>query len=89
MNTPATPRVTTNLAPGERDELHALVHHQRYPRTDLDADPLVGEALTALTRCRTGVNAPGDETKPRETLDFCDELRRAATWFQDRARRGT
>ncbi|HEX4805183.1 MAG TPA: hypothetical protein VFU94_04720 [Conexibacter sp.] len=60
----------------------------RHAPIDPAADALVNEALIALARWRADLDAAGDEANPRETLYFCDELRRTATWLQDRARRG-
>jgi hypothetical protein len=60
----------------------------RHAPADPAADALVNETLTALARWRADLDTAGDEANPRETLYFCEELRRAASWLQDRARRG-
>lgn len=80
--TPAEP--TTAI-----DALRARYPHEtRHLPANLDADTLVAEHLAALAAWRTDLDTAGTDANPRETLAFTDELRRTATWLQDRARRG-
>jgi hypothetical protein len=59
----------------------------RHAPADLSADTHIAEQLAALAAWREDLDS-ATEANPRELLAFGHELRSAAAWLQDRARRG-